>query len=209
MKTLVLCGILDHAGSCELHIPFTTDVPPRPRWGAAGSEFAEVELLDRSNAVLNRAEIDVERMFGASDGPEHDPWQVIGLAAMPDETEGVRLRWRGNVIYESWAPAGSPAVRCTWTPPEDGVLSGAFRFTWNASHPDDVPLHFFVFTQNGDGRGEAVASLQAKPGEPAGANQVTLDSRNFSRGTTALVIRVSDGFHEASDTSEPFTLAPH
>ena len=209
MQTLILSGILNDDGTLQLHIPFIVDLAPQAASRATGDDLVEVSLLDASGGVLHATSIDAAVMCSAPTGstPSSRLQRLVnGTVAMPDAATGLRLRWRDQIIYEAQAPTGSPVVRFTWKPPAGGVVSGTQHLMWDASHPDDVAMHFLVATESVDGTRSCIASLRAGPGELALACQVTLDTADFPQGTVAPVVTASDGFHQTSDRSAPFTV---
>ncbi len=209
MSTLILSGILEE-GALALHVPFTAQVAPRARSQATGDDVVEVSLLDGSGASLHETRIDATPLCATPEGPAApSPVRrlVSGAVAMPAGTTGLRLRWRGDVIHEAHAPAGAPTVRITWVPPPGGLLSGAQLVTWEASHPDDAVMHFLVVLETLEGKGHAVASLRAGPGELDAACRVALDADDFPAGTVALRVIASDGFHQVTARSSGFTMA--
>ncbi|WP_437980904.1 hypothetical protein [Sorangium sp. So ce117] len=210
MKTLILSGILEDNGALQLHVPFAADVRPHPSSNATGDDVVEVELLDDNDVVLIKTLVDAKVVCSTPAGPASpSPVQrlISGAVARPDGTAGLRLRWRDRVIHEAHAPAGRPVVRLTWTPPADGVISGAQRVTWDASHPDNVAMHFLVLTESPDGTRDAVASVLARQGELDAASKIELNADHFPPEAVSLVLIASDGFHQTSDKSAPFTVS--
>ena len=212
MKTLILSGMLNEDGTFLLHIPFTADeedIAPLPASRATGDEVVEVDLLGDKDTVLAQTLIEARLTCSQPTGamsPLSRKRQVSGLVALPEEMIGLRLRWRGRVIYDTRAPLGRPTVYFTWKPPTNSVVSGFQLVTWQASHPAEVPMHFLVFTQERDGTRLAVASIMARRGELPSASQILLNADEFSPGTVCLCIIVSDGFHQTSAMSEPFAI---
>ena len=205
--------MLNEDGTFQLHIPFTADseeIAPLPISRATGDEVVEIDLLGDKDTVLAQTLIDARLTCSptlASMSPLLMKRQVSGLVALPEDMMGLRLRWRGRVIYDTRAPVGRPSVYFTWKPPTNSVVSGFQLVTWQASHPAEVPMHFLVFTQERDGTRLAVASIMARRGELTSASQILLNTDEFSAGTVCLCIIVSDGFHQASAMSEPFTIS--
>lgn len=213
MKTLILSGILNEDGTLQLHIPFTAEpeyIAPLPISRATGDEVVELDLLGDKDIVLARTLIDARLTCSSTLGsisPLPMQRQVSGLVALPEDMNGLRLRWRGRVIYDARAPSGHPTVHFTWKPPTNGVVTGLQLVTWRVSHPNEVPMHLLVFTQERDGTRLAVASIMAQRGELTAASEILLNADELPPGTVCLCIIVSDGFHQASAMSEPFTVS--
>lgn len=213
MKTLILSGILNEDGTFQLHIPFTADpayIAPLPISRATGDEVVEIDLLGDKDIVLARTLIDARLTCSStlrSMSPLSMKRQISGLVALPEDMIGLRMRWRGRVIYNARAPSGHPTVHFTWKPPTNSAVSGFQLVTWQVSHPNEVPMHFLLFTQERDGTRLAVASIMARRGELTSASQILLNTANLSPGTVCLSIIVSDGFHQSSAMSEPFTIS--
>lgn len=71
--------------------------------------------------------------------------------------------------------------------------------TWQASHPDAVPMHFLVLLRLSNGSQQPIASVDSQ--------QAELDFDLLPPDRRAqLVVVASDGFHLASNDSSPFMI---
>jgi hypothetical protein len=114
-----------------------------PRW----ENGLLAELFDGGGRLLLRHLLRLQPM--CADGRPLGALAVRGWVPFPAATRLVRFSHEGLLLHELRVSERGPELRLTWRPPPEPT--GRERITWEASHPEDRPLQFFVRYTHTDG----------------------------------------------------------
>ena len=106
------------------------------------------ELFDDGGRLLLRHVLRLQPM--CADGRPLGSLAVRGWVPFPAATRVVRFSHEGLPLDEIRVSERGPELRLAWRPPQEPA--GRERITWEASHPEGLPLQFFVRYTHTDGQ---------------------------------------------------------
>jgi hypothetical protein len=155
------------------------------------------ELYDASGKLLLRYGVGLAHY--CAEGVTLSAWAVRGRIPFPRETRLVRFLHQGVPVHDLPVSEGQPEVVVTWKPGD--VVEGKQTVTWSATHPQHLPLEYFLrYTYTG-GERWLRASLRTHE------TSHVMDFEQFPGGTHCRVeVVATDGVNTARALSEEFAV---
>jgi hypothetical protein len=122
----------------------------------------------------------------------------MGKLPLDAATKFVALSWQGAAVTTLVIPDQPPFIQLTWQP--GATVDGKQEITWDAKHPEGVPLEFTVFYSN-DGGG-SFRQLSQSTGE----RSFIADFSALPGGKGQIMVMATDGGNTVSATSVGFDV---
>lgn len=195
-QTYLIASGLVYTDGTVLFDPFwqisTTQALENP---PAGSAYC-LELRDASDTVLQSYCFDLDFY---NDQTYEEMEADAFLLALPLDADTQRVVLQQDAVELGAVTASTYSPTVTLLSPNGGeVLSGTVTVNWTASDDDGDPLSYSLFYSPDAGTSWLPAAI-----EITGTNSYTL-ALSLLPGTDSAQLRIeaSDGFHQASDTSD-------
>ena len=193
---LRLIGRLDPDNRLRLRPGYLT---PRPRQieEQPDSELVAVLLDDDRKELLRYG---VPLLAYCADGEVVKSLAVRATIPFHPSTRAIVFERDGIVIHEIDVEPGQPEVRLTWNP-QARTIEGTQEITWEAEHPTQMPLEFFLrYSHDGDETWQR-ASMRTR------RKRLALDFDGLPGGRRCRVsVVATDGVNTAIATSRQFAV---
>jgi hypothetical protein len=216
--SLIARGVVTAAGEGLLLPPSRSGRPSEPPPQAPGAPIYLLELQDAGGAVLASQAFPVTfvtEVFGTGeDGSEAGPTLVPTEAApfsvlLDDSPAAARLVLKrgGTVLATRQRSPNPPAVTLLAPHGPGDLAAGTVEVRWQAADPDPGDETALVATVLYTPDGGATVLPVAV--ELEGASSLTAGLDELPGGATGrFIVRVTDGWHEAEDASDPALSLP-
>jgi hypothetical protein len=199
-RYLTVTGVVTDDNQLDLQPGFLTDNGAGRSGGAIEQPLITVELLDGEGELIGRQPVAASSLCGYSD-PSSSHLFLADKIPFPPGTRLIRFRWAYNdaLLHELRVPGAPPQIRLRWTPPADGV-EGEQVISWEARHPEDLPLQFIVLYTHNDGMSWRPLCL------PQESNEFVVDFNALPGGIGHIKVLATDGVNTTEAASRRFAV---
>ena len=199
-RYLTVTGFVTDDNQLDLQPGFLTDNGAGRSGGAIEQPLITVELLDGEGELIGRQPVAASSLCGYSD-PSSSQLFLADKIPFPPGTRLIRFRWAYNdaLLHELRVPGAPPQIRLRWTPPADGV-EGEQVISWEARHPEDLPLQFIVLYTHNDGMSWRPLCL------PQESSEFVVDFNALPGGIGHIKVLATDGVNTTEAASRRFAV---
>jgi hypothetical protein len=197
---LTTIGYIDNNGKVTHRLGYLTNSPDTTqaaRLQTADQSPVVVAQIDAVGASISSYLIPAVEVHADVDAGEF--YFFCGKLPLDANTSQFTLSRDGVVFVTVNVPANAPVIQLTWTPPVGGMV-GPQLITWNADHPDGLPLEFLV-QYSSDG-GATFRQLSPSISDKS----FLLNFDQLPGGTCQVMVLATDGANTTSATSAMFQL---
>ena len=169
----------------------------RPRRYQQQESAFVLELLGEDASRLLVQPLQLRSTCG--DGGFMSEKSVRAWVPFPEATRAARFLHHGVVVHELNVPRASPVIEILLF---DSKIDDAIELTWEASHPENLPLEFFCRYSNDDGKSwHRIGWRQL-------LSSMTIPSDDLPGGDRCrLAIVATDGVNTSVATTDAFPVA--
>ena len=199
-RYLTVAGIITSDNQLDLQPGFLTDSATGGSGGALEQPLIVVELLDDRGELIGRQPVAVGPLCGYAEQSTGRLFLADKIPFQPD-TRLVRFRWAYSdaLLHELRVPEAPPQIRISWTPPKDGV-EGEQVISWEARHPEDLPLQFIALYTHNDGASWRPLCL------PQESSEIVVDFDALPGGVGQIKVLATDGLNTTEAVSRSFAV---